>query len=529
MSNILKLSAQRYKESSPSSSLSNSYDSLLLALESDRGRVLNSAAVRRLQQKTQVFPLEKNAAVRSRLTHSLEVMQVGRFISQTICRLAAEKINGTNDQQHSDEQSAYKTIENLGRALETTVEMACVLHDVGNPPFGHFGEQAINQWFEANLLPLYKKQSKQALTTQEQDIMADAMHFEGNAQAIRLVHHLLDLNLTNSLVASILKYTRCGTEPKPTSNKPLSYLKKKVGYYFSEKAFVEQLQESLNIPHQHRHPATYIMEAADDISYCMADLEDAVEKGILSVDELVKALKDEYQAIIQSFELNTLGNSYEDASIASNAQYSEVDGPNKMAHICDQAYSEFEQEDIVKVSAFFIKFRVKVVHPLVVHASTVFIDNLSAITQGSFNQALLEDKSYAHAISKTLKNVALKHVFCVAEVETAELQGYQILQGLLNKFSALLMLSADEFTQVCTKGDFAFPLETRLVKRIGKKHVARYLKVVQELSNSNQALASGLSFTALEFYYRARLIQDHVSGMTDQYSLEEYRTLMALV
>lgn len=528
MSNILKLSAQRYKESSQSPVQSNSDNTILLALESDRGRVLNSAAVRRLQQKTQVFPLEKNAAVRSRLTHSLEVMQVGRFVSQTICRLAAKKLDEAKNKQNIGEQGSLKALEKLGRALETTVEMACVLHDVGNPPFGHFGEQAINQWFETHLLPLYKKQSSQTLTKQEQEIMADAMHFEGNAQAIRLVHHLLDLNLTNSLVASILKYTRCGTEPKPQGDSSLSYLKKKVGYYFSEKAFVEQLQQSLNINHQHRHPATYIMEAADDISYCMADLEDAVEKGILSIDELVKALKDEYQKVIKSFDLDT-ATFNEGATIAPDAQYNEVSGPNKMAHICSQAYAEYEQEDILKVSAFFIKFRVNVVHPLVKHASTVFINNFSAITQGSFNQALLEDKSYAHAISKTLKNVALKHVFCVAEVETAELQGYQILQGLLNKFSALLMLNADDFARVCTKGDFVFPLETRLVKRIGKKHVARYLKTVNELSGNKQAFGDSLSFEALEFYYRARLIQDHVSGMTDQYSLEEYRTLMALV
>ena len=105
-------------------------DELLFSFESDRGRIINSAAVRRLQQKTQVFPLERNSAVRSRLTHSLEVQQVGRFIVQKIFKaLKKEKLLET-----------YK-LDGLERCLESVVEMSCLLHDVGNPPFGHFGER----------------------------------------------------------------------------------------------------------------------------------------------------------------------------------------------------------------------------------------------------------------------------------------------------------------------------------------------------------------------------------------------------
>ena len=112
----------------------------LEAFESDRGRIINSAAVRRLQQKTQVFPLERNAAVRSRLTHSMEVQQVGRYISQTIVKKLAEKnlLEATG-------------LAGLERQFETIVDMACLMHDIGNPPFGHFGEAAINQWMARNI------------------------------------------------------------------------------------------------------------------------------------------------------------------------------------------------------------------------------------------------------------------------------------------------------------------------------------------------------------------------------------------
>ncbi len=173
--------------------------------ESDRGRIINSAAIRRLQQKTQVFPLERNAAVRSRLTHSLEVQQTGRYITKEI--LQTLKMQGGLAQYGLDE---------LEGAFESLIEMACLMHDVGNPPFGHFGEAAINDWFEENLSaelvdPLVAgvegEAQRKAFDQLNAMIRQDLCHFEGNAQAIRMVHTLLQLNLSYSQVACILKYT----------------------------------------------------------------------------------------------------------------------------------------------------------------------------------------------------------------------------------------------------------------------------------------------------------------------------------
>lgn len=157
---------------------------IVYQLESDRGRIINSAAVRRLQQKTQVFPLERNAAVRSRLTHSLEVQQTGRFIVRTLFArfgLGAAEVG----------------LDGLEGALESLVEMACLMHDIGNPPFGHFGEFAINDWFERNLDGLFQRRVPpgQGDAPLQQRMLTDLKHFEGNAQAIRLVVKLLRLNL----------------------------------------------------------------------------------------------------------------------------------------------------------------------------------------------------------------------------------------------------------------------------------------------------------------------------------------------
>ena len=115
---------------------------ILRIFESDRGRIINSPAIRRLQQKTQVFPLERNAAVRTRLTHSMEVQQVGRYIAKEILsRLKELRLLETYG------------LDELTGPFESIVEMACLMHDIGNPPFGHFGEAAINDWFKQRLYP----------------------------------------------------------------------------------------------------------------------------------------------------------------------------------------------------------------------------------------------------------------------------------------------------------------------------------------------------------------------------------------
>ena len=466
-----KITGQRKFKTKPRADL----EALMFDFESDRGRIINSAAVRRLQQKTQVFPLERNAAVRSRLTHSLEVQQNGRFIVQTIYKMLKH-----------EKKLATSGLEGYERHLESLVEMSCLMHDIGNPPFGHFGEQAINDWFDNNINKLF--------TFKDNSLTQDICGFEGNAQAIRIIHSLLQLNLTYSQVAGVMKYTRCGTSPKPEKGDRFDYLKKKVGYYKSEQAYISELCTHLNIKDGHRHPISYIMEAADDISYCLADLEDAVEKGILSVEQLVDALNTEFDLVSTEF------------ALGKNAI--------NMKKFTEEAQKSITADTISASSQFFILMRVQCIHPLVKHAASRFITNLEACYDGSLNQALLEDKSHAHALSETFKQVARKYAFCHKEVEAMELQGYRIISGLLDCYRPILELSRSEFEKVQAQGKKAPLIASRMFKKLPTKHIKAY---------QNATLKHCCD--EMEFYYRCRLIQDNISGMTDQFALDEYKHL----
>ncbi|MCL2891458.1 dGTPase [Brenneria tiliae] len=474
--------------------------SIVRQFESDRGRIINSAAIRRLQQKTQVFPLERNAAVRSRLTHSMEVQQVGRYIAKDIL----ERLRRVN------------RLEELGLAqwqtpFESMVEMACLMHDIGNPPFGHFGESAINNWFGSLMDVAYQGEGDgrqdrcrvEALRLRDDGldelrsrIRQDLSYFEGNAQAIRLVHTLLKLNLTYGQVGCILKYTRPaywrGAVPAQ-----YDYLMKKPGYYLAEEEFVTTLRDALSMGEFHRHPLTYIMEAADDISYCVADLEDAVEKDILTVEQLYERLHQSWGEVLPGDLFSkTVGRAFE----------------NQNRHPWRSTSDQF-----------FMNLRVNTVAKLVPHASQRFIDNLPEIYNGAFNQALLEDESAQNRLLKIFKNVALKHVFNHHEVEQLELQGYRVIRGLLDIYSPLLEMAYQDFSRLVKEGTHKrYPIETRLYHKLSSKHCLAYREAVenlQRLSSAEQEIR--------EYYYRARLIQDYISGMTDLYAYDEYRRLMA--
>ena len=469
-------------------------------LESDRGRIINSAAVRRLQQKTQVFPLERNAAVRSRLTHSLEVQQAGRFITRTVFQLLRKQ------------KQAGQEVLALERATETLVEMACLMHDIGNPPFGHFGEEIISRWFAEKLpkLDVFKQSLPDAAQSQLRDeLLLELQQFEGNAQAIRLLFSLQKLNLTYLQSACVLKYTRCATQPKPENDHPLSYLQKKPGFYFSEKKFIEDLWQELDLQPGHRFALSYLMEAADDISYCLADIEDSVDKDILSYTELAQLLKEEFA---QQYSQNPEGRHFKGKSFNQ---------------LVDEALAAAKLENYNKDHEFFVRLRVNLVHPLVEHAAQAFVDHLPQVADGSLNKALLEDDSPCHALISTLKQVAFKHVFNVSEVTTLMLQGHRIITGLLDFYLPLLQLPREDFS-LLARGKRVpgkqLLFEVLLVDRMPRKH----LKAYQLLCASAVELGAGaLNADTWELYCRCRLLQDMISGMTDQYALDEYQVLAA--
>lgn len=473
---------------------------ILRIFESDRGRIINSAAIRRLQQKTQVFPLERNAAVRTRLTHSLEVQQVGRYIAKEVLTRLKEQ-----GQQES------LGLKQLAGPFESIVEMACLMHDIGNPPFGHFGESAINDWFRQLLdpdstagngvgdgcIPAVLRWCGDEFDPLRAKIRQDLSNFEGNAQAIRMVHTLMKMNLTWAQVGCILKYTRPAwyAGDIPASH---AYLMKKPGYYLAEEEYVARLRDELELQPHCRFPLTYIMEAADDISYCVADLEDAVEKNIFSVEQLYAYL----QQLWPTHQPDDLF-----ATVVTTA--------------LDKSRSS--QTGRCSEDQFFMYLRVNTVAELVPHAASRFIEHLPAVYHGEFNEALLEDGSPHSLLLDIFKKVAFRHVFNHPDVEQLELQGYRVISGLLDIYRPLLQLSRQEFSELVAQDYLkGYPIATRLFHKLSTRFRQAYSEAMELLDKTPQET------DIWEYYYRVRLIQDYISGMTDLYAWDEYRRLMAV-
>lgn len=463
-------------------------DNIDNSIESDRGRILSAPAFRRLQKRTQVFALELNASIRTRLTHSLEVGQTARFIAKSI--LTKLKKEGLE----------IYGLEELENAFVSTAEMTSLLHDIGNPPFGHFAEQTINKWIIDNALPLLETFTANSTDSQSLKILLkkDLSNYDGNAQAIRVITKLQRLNLSYTQIASVVKYTRGAYEEKPTKGDPLDYLMKKPGFYYSEKSFVENIQEKLNIKHGCRFPLTYIMEAADDISYLTADLEDSVEKGILNLDKVYELIKKECEKEDETYLLDVIQDQYDKAK---------------------------KNAEPYQFNMFFTLVRAKLVNSLVNHVVEIYINNHGAIYEGSFNSALLEydiNSKYYKAI-KILQTISSKHIYQNKEVQTLELQGYTIINGLLNIFKPLLQLSSEEFEALLHDKKIECFIAMRLIKRISPKQIVAYQNDVKALDSTDEE-----SFKILEWYHRVRLVIDYISGMTDDFALHEYKTLLAI-
>ena len=248
--------------------------------EKDYHRIIGSASFRRLQDKTQVFPLDKSDFIRTRLTHSLEVSSIakslGQMISQDIIR------------SKRDPQFDIQMQEDVCNILQC----AGLIHDIGNPPFGHFGETAIREWFAMHLPKLMYK-GKPVTQYLNKQMLADFYNFEGNAQALRLLtklHFLIDengMNLTYALLDTIVKYPVPSTQIDEDSGDVRT---KKMGYFLAEQELYRKIATETGTVGT-RHPLTYILEAADDIAYSTADIEDAFKKGCISYVELLYELE----------------------------------------------------------------------------------------------------------------------------------------------------------------------------------------------------------------------------------------------
>jgi len=254
--------------------LSDSHESLTRTpFHKDHDRVVFSSSFRRLERKTQVHPLRENDHIHSRLTHSLEVSCVGRSLGALVGEML--------------ESSLPNTISPAD--LGAIVQAACLAHDIGNPPFGHTGEDAIRNWFRDS-------SNKHFLSGLSPVQIKDFQTFEGNAQGLRILtqleYHRFDggMRLTYATLGAFLKYPWHSDYQDPTKGE-------KFGVYQSEQKFFHKIANELGLievaeNRYCRHPLVYLMEASDDICYAIIDLEDGVEMNLLEYKEVEQLLLD---------------------------------------------------------------------------------------------------------------------------------------------------------------------------------------------------------------------------------------------
>jgi len=346
----------------------------------DFDRLIFSAAFRRLQNKTQVFPLPGSIFVHNRLTHSLEVSCVGRSLGDSISNRLLEKhpeLVGT----HVSEIGAI-------------VSAACLAHDLGNPPFGHSGEKAISTYFsEGKGLAL-----KEQLSSIEWE---DLTHFEGNANAFRLLTHQFlgrrkgGFVMTYSTLASIVKY------PYPSI---LAGKKSKFGFFVTEVDDYLKIAQELGIkrlsaegeaPRYARHPLVFLVEAADDICYQMMDIEDAYKLKLLTPRETMEL----YHLFL------------------SEKQKERVKDVFELVHD--------ENEQIAYL-------RATIIGNLIKECTRVFMENEESILEGTFEGALI--KHIAPPLNEAYRQcskVAVEKIYRSRDVLDIELAGFHVISTLL--------------------------------------------------------------------------------------------------
>ncbi|MBF2545155.1 deoxyguanosinetriphosphate triphosphohydrolase [Listeria seeligeri] len=437
------------------------------AFENDFQRIVMSASFRRLQDKTQVFPLEKSDFVRTRLTHSMEV--------STIAKSMGNMVTHTIKEEKLDEDFTKDHAEKIPEILAC----AGLLHDMGNPPFGHFGEESIREWFRDNLATItYKNKSLAEILTPQ--MKEDFYYFEGNAQVLRVVsklHYLFDqygLNLTFATLNAVIKYPVSSLKVNKNQIKS-----KKLGYFYADESLFNEITTATEAL-DNRHPLTYLLEVADDIAYLNADLEDGVKKGIVNIKQILKG-------------------------------FEEVEEHNKVTAAC---YSELKkkseryegQEESFIVQQWLAS---NVRGQLINRSLEVFYANYEAIMAGTFNDSLI-DASEAEQLVQILQNLSFTYIYQDKGIVESEIAGNEIISKLLETFIPAVIYYDSETPERQTAKD------KRLLTLISDNYLGCYRKN-----------AEGESET-MKLYLRLLLVTDFICGMTDSYAKDLYQRLNGL-
>lgn len=457
---------------------------------SDRSRVLYSSSFRRLQQKAQVFSLEPNASVRTRLTHSLEVSDIGRTLANSI----AYKLRGKKMLSNGNVPIVVSIVEN-----------ACLLHDIGNPPFGHFGEAAIKDWAKE-----YVENHDDKNQYDFKQLMEDFIQFDGNPQGFRAVTKLHTerdengLNLTYSTLLCILKYSRAAGETIDSSENICKDIIKKAGYFQSEKELVEKIYDECGLSIHHRYPFTYIMEAADDIAYCMSDIADGIEKGILTEKSFIEAFVEEWGRKNQD------DNGYPLPLPKSVSRIKLKNG---------RWVKLTEKIDSNQLYGFNIDISIPWSKAASSEAISFFMEHIDEVNCGNARSLISKDGEMGRVL-ETIKSVSRKLLYTSIKAESIELTGFSVITGILKRYERLLDLSVEEFDRIVNHQSVdGRDYERRLFNRLGSRYVKAYQYAVEKLDKTDER------YDVCELWLRIHLIIDHISGMTDEFALETYQML----
>ena len=445
--------------------------------QKDYHRIIGSASFRRLQDKTQVFPLDRGDFVRTRLTHSLEVSSFAKSLGQMIFRNIL--------QYKKDSELQESDIEKICSILEC----AGLVHDIGNPPFGHFGEDYVRDWFRRNL-PKMEFDGKKLDELLAPQMMGDLCNFEGNAQALRLLtklHFLVDgngMNLTYPLLNTIIKY------PVPSTgiNKKSGNIKdKKMGYYYADREIFEDIVSSTGAV-DCRHPLALILEAADDIAYKTADTEDAVKKGFISYSQLLYELK----------------NTYMDKC----ADEGEREEYRRAVEKLESYYAQAVENGLSSPEQNAVQRWIIYVQGVLLRCAAYgFTSNYSAIMDGTFPKEIIA-VSHGNALAYALGDMAYRFVFKSKEIYKLEVAAGEIYEFLLDKFTRAAVLYDTELESSA--------IEQRVMRLISENYIRAY-----------KVSAEGKS-EAEKLYLRLMLVTDYICGMTDGYARKLYRELSGI-
>jgi len=348
--------------------------------QQDLDRIVFSAAFRRLAHKTQVHPLSDNDHVHTRLTHSIEVASVGRSLGTIVGSTIADRLCNPHI---------------TGDTFGDIVQAACLAHDIGNPPFGHSGEDSIGSWFhsEENGSAIFGSGMKEVEKN-------DLKYFEGNAQGFRILTQLENnpwsggLQLTHAVLGTFTKYPRSSAvQPIPNN----SYLGgKKIGFFEAERDNFEIIAWSLGLVKRSeapyywcRHPLAFLVEAADDICYAIIDIEDGFALGYLTFEE------------------------------ARDVLVPMARGVNRRPNM--------EKHEIIG------KLRAVAIGELVDTVSKAFLQNERALLEGSYSKELIADTPYRKDLERA-KTVAREKIFWSERKTKIEIAGSEIISGLLNLY-----------------------------------------------------------------------------------------------